>query len=211
MDQHRFTALKDSLGSLPTRRDVLRGLASAGLGLGTLRLSDAVEAKSKKKGKKKKKGKSKKQQQPVLNQYGCLDVGQPCKGDSTLCCSGICEGTAPKKGKQDASRCVAHDTGTCRQEGEGICTATNPAALKCNNSVNCGCIKTTAGSNFCYEGENGGNYCADCRKDADCVALGYPPGSACAPTAIGLCAGLCATGMACLAPCGTAPTQPVEK
>ena len=30
MDQHQFTALKDSFGSVPSRRDILRGLAGAG-------------------------------------------------------------------------------------------------------------------------------------------------------------------------------------
>ena len=44
MDQHRVDALTRTLKSVPTRRDVLRGLAGVGLGLGALRWPDAAEA-----------------------------------------------------------------------------------------------------------------------------------------------------------------------
>jgi hypothetical protein len=44
MDQHRFNALTRTLSSVPTRRDVLRGLAGVGLGLGALRWPDVAEA-----------------------------------------------------------------------------------------------------------------------------------------------------------------------
>jgi hypothetical protein len=49
-----------------------------------------------------------------------------------------------------------------------------------------------------------------CRRDADCVALGVPPGVACAPRSKGLCAGICETGMACILPCGAEPPQPPD-
>src|SRR5687768_1169815 len=132
MNQPSFDVVTRTLSRLPSRRDVLRGLTSAGLGLGALRLSDAVAVKTKhKKGKKRKR--KKKSQPPitpppftlpplVFNQYGCIDVGRPCRGDSTNCCSGICQGTAPAAGQPDTSRCVAHDTGTCDQAKEGFCT-----------------------------------------------------------------------------------------
>jgi hypothetical protein len=227
MDQSSFTAVTRALAGLPSRRDVLRSLAGAGLGLGALGLPRVTEAKKKHK---KKKGKKKGKQQPgpqsgpqsqpqpqpqplpplVFNQYGCIAVDQPCRGDSALCCSGICQGSAPSEGQPDDSRCVAHGAGTCKQEGEGICTAANPAGLKCNNNVNCACIQTTAGSKFCYDGvaNQSDTYCAECSKDADCEALSYPAGSACAPVSTGICAGICATGMTCLVPCGTAPPGP---
>jgi hypothetical protein len=212
VDHDRFDGITRALGAAATRRGLSRALAGGGLGVlvgsafGALRLTGAVAARNKtrKKGKKRKRKPS---SRLVVNQYGCVEVGQPCKGDSTLCCSGICQGAAPKKGKPDTSRCIAHGTGSCTQEGEGFCTATNPGALRCNNSINCACIETTAGSNFCYEGraDQAAKMCVQCRKDADCDALGFPPGSACAPVGTGNCAGLCATGMACLIPCGAAP------
>ena len=49
MNQHHFTTLTHSLSNRPSRRNVLRGLATAGLGLGALWLSNTVEAKNKKK------------------------------------------------------------------------------------------------------------------------------------------------------------------
>src|SRR5215211_8922662 len=50
----------------------------------------------------------------VFNAFGCLNVDKPCRGWNDLCCSGICAGKKPKKGKPDKSRCVAHDTGGCQ-------------------------------------------------------------------------------------------------
>jgi hypothetical protein len=47
VDQTRFKIITCSLTSRPYRRDVLRSLASAGVGLGALRLPDAVAAKAK--------------------------------------------------------------------------------------------------------------------------------------------------------------------
>src|SRR5687768_12771659 len=142
MDQQQFTAWKRALSSVPCRRDVLRWLGGAGLGLGALRLSGVVARKKHTNKRKKKNKKKKKSPQPAFNQYGCLEVGQPCRGDSSLCCSGICEGTAPKKGKPDRRVCAAHDTGTCKQDG---------VLAPCNNRTNCGCFRTTAGSDVCAE------------------------------------------------------------
>jgi hypothetical protein len=207
VDHHRFDAVMRTLTSLPTRRNILQGLASVGIGVSGLRTSDVAEA-TKKSKHKKRKGKKKKRTtpQPVVNQFGCLEVGQPCRGDSARCCSGICQGSAPtKKGKPDQSRCIAHGLGSCSQATPGACTATNPGALRCNNEPNCLCMRTTAGSNYCHDGTALGmgiDICANCAKDADCEALGYPAGSACAPISEGICSGTCPGGMACLVPCG---------
>jgi hypothetical protein len=135
------------------------------------------------------KKRKRKPKKPKPNQYGCLEVGDACK-NANQCCSGICEGM----------KCRAHDTGTCTQQGPEICSIDPPIALTCNNNASCRCFGTTAGSIVCsaFLPEN----CADCRKDADCVALGFPPGSACAPFSVGPCAGQCETGTTCLLPCG---------
>ena len=194
MDQHRVPTLTRSLTSIPSRRDVLRGLVGAGFGLGVARFPAITEARKKKKGKKKKTPKSP-QSQP--NQYGCLSVGATCQ-NAGQCCSGICEG----------KQCRAHGAGTCGQELRGVCIfgIADAAQHVCDNNANCGCYRTTADSVYCTAGlylQEGDPKCADCQKDADCLALGYPPGSACAPVSRGFCAGFCPTGMACLVPCGT--------
>jgi hypothetical protein len=130
------------------------------------------------------------------NEFGCLEVGDPCN-NADQCCSGICQG---KKGKK---QCRAHGTGVCDQTAEGICTAANPNTTVCDNTNICACIRTTAGSNFCSQFEPDPKLiCADCQKDADCVALGFPAGSACVPLGIGSCAHACESGMACFPPCG---------
>jgi hypothetical protein len=192
---NRLADVWRSLRDVPSRRDVLRGLTAAGLGLGLAALPELGEAKPKRR----KKRKRPKPAKP--NQYGCLEVNDPCRRH-TQCCSGICTGKPGKK------RCRAHGTGTCNQRAPGICEADNPALTFCNNSPTCVCVRTTAGSAFCGEGNLEVSRCAPCKRDADCVALGLPPGSACAPTATGNCAGDCATGTVCLVPCGTDPLAP---
>jgi hypothetical protein len=188
VDQNRTSVVPRSLTSLPSRRDVLRGLASAGLALGLARLPEAVAAKKRKTPKR-----------PKPNGFGCLNVGVACK-NAGQCCSGICAGNKHKR------KCRAHDTGTCNQTFPGLCSVP-PTLAQCNGSETCYCIRTTANSNFCAE--LGASVCVDCQKDADCEVLGLPPGSACLPVAGGLCAGDCPeTGMVCLPPCGSVPPDP---
>jgi hypothetical protein len=180
MDGSGFDALIQSV--VGPRRALLGGAVA--LAAGWLGIGDAA---AKRKGKKKKKKKAK------PNAYGCLDVGDPCKS-AEGCCSGICTG---KKGKRT---CRAHGGGTCRQELTGLCSDP-PTLATCNDSETCYCLRTTANSNFCAQ--LGQALCTDCQKDADCEALGLPPGSACLPTEGALCADQCPeTGMVCLAPCG---------
>src|SRR5688500_16952446 len=192
MNEHavatRFPAVTQTLARLPTRRDIVRGLAGAGLGLAGLRLSGLAGAKQKHARSKRKK-KNRKRPQPVVNQYGCLEVGQPCKGDSTRCCSGVCEGKKPKKGKKDTRRCVAHGTGTCEQDQLTLCEVYNPAPAPCNNAA-CVCVRTTADSSFCGTTAVGVSDCAACQRDSDCQALGFAAGSACVPWSTGTCANI---------------------
>lgn len=194
MNQNHSDALTRTLGSMPSRREVLRGLAGVGLGLGWLRPPAIADAKKKRKHKKRK-------PKAKPNAYGCLEVGDACT-NADQCCSGICAG---KKGKK---RCRAHGTGTCNQELPGLCSNV-PTVAPCNGSASCFCLSTTANSSFCAQ--LGDRLCADCQKDADCEALGLPPGSACLPTTGILCATDCPeTGMACLPPCGTEMPGPTE-
>lgn len=195
MSQNRFRDMTHTLVSLPSRRDLFRGLAGAGLGLAIAPLADLVEAR------KKRKRRKKKANPPQPNAFGCLSVGVACSSEAE-CCSGICAGAKKKT-------CQAHGTANCPQNHVGICLATTDEipVLKCGNNDLCFCYTTTAGSNFC--GDRGPRLndmraCADCQKDADCVALGFPVGSACAPVGNGYCSGRCPSGMACLPPCGVA-------
>jgi hypothetical protein len=189
---HRVAALARLLTNGPSRRAVLRGLASAGLGLGIARWQPTAEAKKKHKHKHKAK-------KPKPTAFGCLDVGKSCKS-ADQCCSGICGG---KKGKK---RCRAHGAGTCVQGSPGVCDPQNPTIALCNNDE-CLCVRTTGGSNYCANGNF--NQCSDCTKDADCEALGLPPGSACIPFSEGACAGPCESGMTCVIPCGVEPPEPM--
>jgi hypothetical protein len=69
--------------------------------------------------------------------------------------------------------------------------------VPCNNRTNCGCFRTTGGSDVCAELFPPSD-CAECRRDTDCEALGFPLGSACIPYD-------CPSGFACIVPCGKAP------
>jgi hypothetical protein len=187
MDSHQVDQLARALSG--TRRALLPGalaLAAGWLGIG---VTGARKHKHKKKPKK-----------PKPNEFACLSVGKRCKS-TDQCCSGICTG---KKGKR---RCRAHDTGTCAQGIPGVCDPENPTIAICNSDA-CLCMSTTAGSNYCANGNF--NQCSDCTKDADCEALGLPPGSACIPFPL-TCTDQCESGMTCVIPCGVAPPEPREQ
>ena len=215
MDDIHFDALTRSLSAGTSRRRFGRVLVGGGLIalLGPAFGPLTVDAR-KKRHKKRKQQRSTPHPPPrpplVFNQYGCIAVGQPCRGDSNNCCSGICQGAAPTNGRPDQSRGLAHDTGTCRQDVEGACTTSDPMLAPCNGRAECACVRTTAGSNYCaapFTGP-GTSQCVSCQRDADCLAAGLPRESACAPVSAGRCAEACPNGMACLAPCGAVSPPP---
>ncbi len=136
-----------------SRRDVLHGIAVLAPGLVGL-LAEPAEA-------------GKKRRAPQLNEFGCVDVGKGCRGKDELCCSGICQGKAPKRGKRDRSKCVAHNTGGCLPGQETVATPCGTGGF---------CARTTGNAGFCLMPATG--ICTNCRKDAECeAALG--PGAAC--------------------------------
>jgi hypothetical protein len=185
-----FAVMTRELTSVPARRHVLRGLAGTGLVLGIARWPAPADARTRRQ-----------RTKATPNACACLGVGQTCQ-HAAYCCSGICEG------ETDERTCRAHGTGTCDQDGPGLCSTPVPGLIPCNDRDDCACIRTTAGSNFCYDaGAETSSDCADCQADADCAALGFPPGSACVPFSDGVCAGSCASGMACMVPCGDEPPE----
>ena len=161
MESIRFEALVHTL----CRRRSLRLLGS----LAVVPLFGHIHADA---GRKKRNKKKRKKQQPlpppILNAFGCVDVGQACRGNSGLCCSGICEGAAPAPGQRDASVCVPHNVGIC-QAGQddclGVQIACGPQAF---------CTRTTGNASFCA----GIGRCRVCARDTDCEAE-FGPGAAC--------------------------------
>ena len=146
--------VKRSLTNMPSRRDVLRGLAGAGFGLGIARWQATTGAKKKRKNKKK-------ERKSKPNAFGCLDVDKGCKS-AEQCCSGICQG------KKANRKCVAHNTGGCTAQYDGFHTLV----------IGCGtggfCFRTTGKASFCgVEGQ-----CGACARDADCEPS-HGPGAAC--------------------------------
>jgi hypothetical protein len=170
MDATHFDRLTRTIPALLSRRGILRGIGSAALGLGLARVPGTATAKNKK---------------LKRNGYGCVDVGNACRGNDANCCSGICQGKKPKRGEKDKSVCVAHNARTCTN-GQDSCLQGN---------ITCGtmgiCLQTTGKAEYC--GKAGA--CAVCTKDADCEAT-KGPGAACA-----ICAASCAGtgGTACYA------------
>lgn len=180
MDAKHVDALNRSLLVLPTRRDVMRGLTSVVLGLGMARGSFTADARKKHKNKSKRNGTV-----PQPNAYGCLSAGQPCLGQDELCCSGLCAGKKPKKGKPDKRTCAARNTGGCTAAQDSCALNLNVPCL--SNGV---CTRTTGEADFCAR--LGVGKCMTCAKDADCYLLG--PGAACI-----VCDLICPGATACFA------------
>jgi hypothetical protein len=200
MEQTNFEIVTQTLTGIPTRRDFLRGLVAAGLGFGGLRRVGAAEAK--KKGKKKRKKKLQPRPLPppssppslpplILNRFGCVEVGQPCRGDSSLCCSGVCAGAAPAEGQPDSSTCAAHNTSGCTAD-------TNTCDFGPDIPCNPGqpgyrvCLLTTGNAGFCGDVSAGATtHCRVCSRDVDCQGE-FGPGAACVFLG-GTCTPLCIT------------------
>jgi hypothetical protein len=191
MDGTRFDDLLRSLTE--SRRSLLGGALASVTGFLVV---PRIDAKKKRKRKKRHK-KTKSQPPPPPNAYGCLDVGKACNGDSSLCCSGICEGTKPKKGKPDKSRCMAHDAAICQADSD-LCSTGAPHAYNGSNLI-CSCLLTTGNGGFCGDGSR--LVCLDCRLDADCQEE-HGAGAACVVLG-GICDSLCPEtgGTACVPAC----------
>jgi hypothetical protein len=168
MDANRFDALTRSFGTDTSRRGFF-GAMLAAVGLGALGPA-GVAAKDGKKKKKRKKG-------PTPNIFGCLDVGKKCRGKGSKCCSGICQGKKPKKGKRDRSKCVGHDGSTCLV-GQHPTYCGGPALVGCTTSAGMDgvCTTTTGKAAYCL----GAGGCFPCKRDRDCHAV-CGPRSACIP------------------------------
>jgi hypothetical protein len=159
MDAKRFDRLARSLIAAPSRRRFLGGFVAMS-GLLAPMLTETVEARKKKK---------KRKQKLERNAFGCVDVGNACRGNDTNCCSGHCVGPTPKKGKKDSSACIAHHVGEC-PDGADACVV---------GKVSCGvdgvCFRTTGNASFC----GGKAACEACNSDSECEEAGFGSGAAC--------------------------------
>jgi hypothetical protein len=113
--------------------------------------------------------------------------GKACRGKDGNCCSGICQGKNPKRGKKDKSRCVAHDSSTCQAGDNGEI---------CGGLENVSCTTSTGDPGLCHTTTGNAGYCpsflqcAVCQRDSDCEEI-FGAGAACL-----LCGG-CAEGTIC--------------
>jgi hypothetical protein len=96
MDDHGFDDLLRALSQ--PRRSFLAGVVAIAAGW-----RGGRDASAKKK--RKRKHRKKRRRTATPNEFGCLEVGDPCKS-SDQCCSGICDG------KKDNKSCRAHGGGT---------------------------------------------------------------------------------------------------
>jgi hypothetical protein len=150
----RFDAIVRSLAAASSRRVIVRGLAGLALVRAGARLPDAADAKQRKK-------------KLQRNAFGCVDVGGKCRGKDANCCSGICQGKKPKKGKKDKSRCVGHDESICTLAQDAcVATAENCATTAGPNGT---CFVTTGNAPYCASPN--GRQCFPCTKDEDCQSF----------------------------------------
>lgn len=166
MDATRFDNLARALERRSPRRAAL-GMLGGGLAALLTRLRiERVEAK---KGKKK----------PKLNEYGCVNVGGKCRGKDALCCSGICQGKKPKKGKADKRKCVAHNVGSCTPQ-RSLCVTGSAVSYCTPGKFDAVCVATTGNAGYCASNVGlGPANCRICSTDQECEAQGFPAGSAC--------------------------------
>ncbi|MDQ3693184.1 MAG: hypothetical protein M3464_06115 [Chloroflexota bacterium] len=94
------------------------------------------------------------------------------------------------RGKQDKKTCRVHNVGTCKP-GPSFCQIGNDAV--CGDL--CFCFTTTGNAHFCGKQVRG----VECQRDAECVALGFPAGSACAKNNGRVCE--IETSTFCVSPC----------
>jgi hypothetical protein len=166
MNRDAFDTLARSFAVSSSRRDAMHGFVTAlGIRWTATFFPGSVAAKNKKRKK------------PKKNEFGCLNVGQQCSGKDSKCCSGICQGKKPKKGKKDKSTCIDHNAGACSLE-RNFCDAGQISANCGSNGI---CAKTTGNASFCLssEGISQELNCRVCSTDRDCEAQGFPLGSAC--------------------------------
>jgi hypothetical protein len=106
---------------------------------------------------------------------GCVNVGGKCRGNDANCCSGICDGKKPKKGKKDRSRCQAHDASTCQPGQSPEVCGDEDVVCTTSGGEKGMCATTTGNAGYCF---NAVQLNGSCTRDTDCQD-GVGPSAAC--------------------------------
>src|SRR5262245_49417008 len=95
MDSERFDTLARTVGDLLSRRAALRVVRTAVFGAAVKRVEVAQPVLAAK-------GSKVRAADVVQTEslFGCKNVGELCKGNDSVCCSGTCVGKKPKKKKK---------------------------------------------------------------------------------------------------------------
>ena len=154
MDDARFDALTKALAVGAPRRRVLKGIGGgiAAAIAGMAGRSEAAAARCRP-GKKKCRGR-------------CIPLSRCC-GNRDCAAGEICA-----KG-----RCVT-GRGTCAVGADSCANAGNPFCQDASGEHTCICLSRLEGGTRCGVYGNAST-CDQCTTDADCIDLGFPPGSSC--------------------------------
>jgi len=154
MDQQGLRTLTRTLTELPSRRDVLHGLAATGIALGTVRLPRLAVASKRATG----------EPAAQANNDSCRKTRASCRRDEQ-CCSGSCKRNR-KNGEQRCRRTV----------GARGCTIEDGCnQVPCPDDPNGKCTVTVGGKPFCFKD----SACFACDSDQDCVDEYGVPGLRC--------------------------------
>lgn len=188
MNHHHIARLNRSLIHPPSRRDVLRGLASFGLSLGAYRLQAAAG-----KNKHHKQRKKKKAQTPSLSPPTCTPrCGRKVCGDDG--CGGSCGSCAAEQFCRSGTCCTPEPpdvtcVGRCGTVPDNIChlpaSCTCPGNQQCLSNGSCAIVCVGVGNEcppapgcVCQTSADGPKHCSDiarcdlykqvCASTADC-------------------------------------------
>jgi hypothetical protein len=189
MDPTHFERFARLLGAAPSRRQIAallgNGLAAALLG----RDPKGVAARKHNKHKQHKK----------KCRHGKKNCGRQCIPKSDCCRNGDCaSGNVCIDG-----RCVI-GSADCPADADS-CSATG--TVPCTDNHDCNCFQRLEGGVRCVQPSVQPGACDQCETDADCLDLGFPPGSTCFRDDGPNCTCDADQRGVCAAPCGSVPAR----
>ena len=188
MTPDRFDDLVRSLILARSRRAVLGVIAGGLAALGGAGAT-IIDAKKKHHHKNRKRKRRKKRKKKCKKQ-GRVFCKKTCCPPGDVCASGQC----------------VTGQGTC-EVGDDACAGTgDPFCQDASGEHTCICLTALEGGPRCGVYSGIGADCGSCQTDADCIALGLPPGSSCVDSSVGTCACSEAEKGTCIVPCGTPVT-----
>ena len=188
MDQQHIHAVTHTLRRLPSRRDVLRGLAGAGLGLNGLWLAGGVAAKKKKRRKKRRAG-------TVPADTGTVPAAQCLRTcDQRICGSDGCGGSCGSCATDQV--CVGGRCESSCPSGQKVCRDACIPNNQCCSNDDCPAASPTCCGGVCVDAQIDERNCGICGRH--CTVNEQCVGGEC------LCGvSSCSTGFSC---CTTSKT-----